>query len=59
MKLAEIKEVAARKGVKTGKMPKAELIRAVQTAEGNPACFGSGRAATCGEADCLWREDCE
>ena len=59
MKLAEIKEVAARKGVKAGKMTKAELIRAVQTAEGNPACFGSGRAADCGEADCLWREDCE
>ncbi len=59
MKLAEIKEVAARKGVKVGKMNKAELIRAVQAAEGNPACYCSGRAAHCGEADCLWREDCK
>jgi hypothetical protein len=59
MKVAEVKEIAARKGIKAGKMTKTELIRAVQTAEGNPTCFGSGRAATCGEADCLWREDCE
>ncbi|HEY6837270.1 MAG TPA: SAP domain-containing protein [Geobacteraceae bacterium] len=59
MKLAEIKELAAQKGVKAGKMTKTDLVRAIQQAEGNPACFGTGKAAECGQAACLWRADCE
>ena len=59
MKLAEIKAVAADKGVKAGRMTKAELIRAVQTAEGNPSCFATGQVEECGETTCLWREDCD
>ena len=59
MKLAEIRAIAAQQGIKAGKMNKGELIRTIQTAEGNEACFGSGRAATCGQAQCLWRDDCE
>jgi hypothetical protein len=59
MTLAEIKAVAAQRGVKPGKMTKAELIRAIQAAEGNPCCFASGRAAECGQDACLWRPDCD
>lgn len=58
MRLVEIKELAAGKGVKAGKMTKTELVRAIQQAEGNPACFATGKAAECGEMTCLWREDC-
>ena len=58
MKVTEIKEIASGRGIKAGKMNKAELIRAVQTAEGNNPCFASGEAATCGQDGCLWREDC-
>ena len=59
MKLAEIKSVAAAKGVKGGKLTKVELVRAIQAAEGNNACFGHGQADTCGQDACLWRQDCD
>jgi hypothetical protein len=58
MKVQEIKEIAGRMGIKAGKMKKAELIRAIQQAERNEACFETGRADTCGQDRCLWREDC-
>ncbi|MBN2628382.1 MAG: Rho termination factor N-terminal domain-containing protein [Spirochaetales bacterium] len=57
MTVKEIKEIAKEKGVVPGKMKKDELIREIQTAEGNKACFGY-EAAVCGQDDCLWREDC-
>jgi hypothetical protein len=59
MKLDDIREIARQRGLKPGKMKKSELIRAIQKDEGNPACFASGSAAVCGQADCLWREDCD
>lgn len=58
MKVQEIKAIAERMGIKAGKMKKAELIRAIQQAEGNEDCFEQGRAASCGQDRCLWREDC-
>jgi len=58
MKLQEIKEIAKHRGLETGKMKKEEIIRAMQEAEGNSACFHSGKAAECGQLDCLWRDDC-
>jgi len=57
MTVKEIKEIAKEKGVVPGKMKKDELIQAIQTEEGNRACFGY-EAASCGQDDCLWREDC-
>lgn len=58
MNLKAIKEIAQKNGVKTGKMKKDELIRAIQRAEGNSDCFGTGISAHCSQDDCLWREDC-
>jgi hypothetical protein len=58
MKVQEIREIAARMGIKAGKMKKAELIRAIQQAEHNEACFETGRVDSCGQDLCLWREDC-
>ena len=58
MKLVEIRKLAAQRGVKADKMKKTEIIRAVQAAEGNTACFESGTAVECGQAKCLWRDDC-
>lgn len=57
MKLAEIKEIAKQRGVRSGKMSKAELIRTIQLHESNSPCFG-GAAESCDQAGCLWREDC-
>lgn len=58
MKIDEIKEIAKRHDIKTAKLKKAELVRAIQQAEGNDVCFESGKAAECGQEDCLWRSDC-
>lgn len=59
MKVAEVKSIAAGRGVKAGKMNKGELIRAIQQTEGNEACFDSGKARDCDQAECLWRDDCK
>lgn len=58
MKLEEIKEIAKQHDIKAGKMKKAELVRAIQVAEQNDACFDTGKASECGQAECLWRSDC-
>lgn len=58
MKLDEIKEIAKQHGIKPGKLKKSELIRSIQEAEGNPACFETGTSTTCGQEECLWRGDC-
>jgi hypothetical protein len=58
MKMDEIKEIAKLHNIKAGKMKKADLVRAVQLAEGNEVCFDTGKADTCLQAACLWREDC-
>ena len=59
MKLAEVRELAAQRGLKTDKMKKTAAVKAVQAAEGNTPCFDTGAAAECGQANCLWRVDCK
>ncbi|MDT8421911.1 MAG: SAP domain-containing protein [Desulfuromonadales bacterium] len=59
MNLQEIKDVAKIHGVKTGQAKKAELVRMIQSAEGNHPRFQDGQAATCGQDGCLWRGDCD
>lgn len=59
MKLQQIKEIANSRGLQTGKMKKSEIVRAIQADEGNEPCFDTGKAAECGQLNCLWREDCE
>ena len=58
MKLEEIKEIAKQHDIKVGKLKKAELVRAIQAAEGNEVCFETGKADQCGQENCLWRGDC-
>jgi len=58
MTVREVKAIAKRMGLKTGRLRKAELINSIQTAEGNIACFGTERLQYCAEEDCLWRDDC-
>lgn len=58
MNVQEIKTIAREKGVKVGTMKKVELVQAIQQAEGNDACFNTGRSAVCGQATCLWKDDC-
>ena len=58
MKINAIKEIAKQHNLKPGRANKAELIRAIQQAEGNSTCFGRNNASECGQSNCLWREDC-
>lgn len=57
MKLDEIRKKALALGVKPGKMKKADLIHAIQRAEGYTACFGKSDG-NCKEMGCCWRPDC-
>jgi hypothetical protein len=58
MKLEEIKEIAKRHNIKLGKTKKPDLVRAIQQAENYEACYNTSKASTCGQDECLWREDC-
>lgn len=59
MKIDEIKAIALQHNIKAGKMKKADLVRAIQLAEGNEVCFETGQADGCGQVECLWRSDCK
>jgi len=58
MKLQKIKAIAQKMGINPDNMEKAELIRAIQRAEGNRDCFGTDAVKECGQINCLWRNDC-
>jgi hypothetical protein len=58
MNMQQIKEIAKKLGVKSGSLKKMELVQAIQSAEGNETCFGTGKVAHCGQDSCLWKEDC-
>jgi hypothetical protein len=58
MKLEEIKEIAKQHNIKVGKLKKADLVRAIQEAEGNEVCFETDTSKSCGQDLCRWREDC-
>ena len=58
MKIQDIQKIAKKNGINAGKMDKTELIRAIQKAEGNNACFATSAVQTCGQMNCLWRTEC-
>ncbi len=57
MNMTEIKTRAKHLGVQIGKMRKPELIRAIQTKEGNFPCFETAKEY-CTEKACCWRDAC-
>jgi predicted metal-binding transcription factor (methanogenesis marker protein 9) len=57
MRMDEVREKAKKFGIKTARMKKEDLIRAVQVAEGNFPCFGSA-AGYCDQEACCWIDDC-
>ena len=59
MKMQDVKDLAKNRGIKTGTMKKAEIIRIMQGQEGNDPCYETGQAAVCGQEECLWRDDCK
>jgi hypothetical protein len=57
MTMGEIKDKAKNLGITPGTMKKTELIRAIQGAEGNQACYGTTNG-TCQWTECCFRGDC-
>jgi hypothetical protein len=57
MNMKEVKEKARTLGLKPGRLRKADLIRAIQTAEGNPPCFQTAQD-DCDQTGCCWRDEC-
>jgi hypothetical protein len=57
MKVKELRAIARDLGIRTNNLRKAELIRAIQLAEGNFDCFGTAEDY-CDQLNCLFRKDC-
>lgn len=57
MRMDEVRKKAKELGLKTARMKKEDLIRAVQAAEGNFPCFGTA-AGSCDQSLCCWIDDC-
>jgi hypothetical protein len=58
MNYSDIKALAESRGLKPVPRKKVDLVRAVQSHEGNTACYATGASAACGQDGCLWRGDC-
>jgi hypothetical protein len=54
----ELKVLAQRHGIKTGKMNRTELIHAIQGAEDHDMCFNKGVSSACKRMSCPWQTDC-
>lgn len=58
MKIRELCDVAAPRGIKTTRMRKGDIIRAIQWDEGHFPCFGAAVDGYCDEWVCARRKDC-
>ncbi|NLL13653.1 MAG: SAP domain-containing protein [Fibrobacter sp.] len=55
---SKIVSIAKSMGISNAsKLKSADLIRTIQTKEGNFACFGTGKVE-CDQHQCCWRENC-
>jgi hypothetical protein len=58
MTVTEIRKKAKELKIKNyARLPKDQLIWAIQQAEGNSDCYG--KIVDCGQTDCCWRSDCQ
>ena len=58
MNMQEIRGRAKDYGIKTSRVGKEDLIRAIQLSEGNFNCFASAVDGECDQLNCVWRDDC-
>ena len=58
MNMQELRNMAKGFAIKTSRMSKVKLIRAIQLEEGNFSCFATAVDGACDQTDCLWRESC-
>jgi len=58
MKLTEVGAIAKKHGIVPGKLSKSELIKIIQSNEGNFDCYATAFASECDQGGCSWRKDC-
>jgi hypothetical protein len=58
MNLAQIRSIAKAHHINPGKLSITELIKSIQTQEGNFACFATATNGECDQKSCGWREAC-
>ena len=58
MKLQQVHTIAKSHSIKPDQLSKAELIKTIQSEEGNFDCFATAHNGECDQANCIWREDC-
>ena len=58
MDIRDICHIAGQLGINAAGKGRADLVRAIQRAEGIDDCFGLAAVKECDEKSCLWRDDC-
>jgi len=58
MQMQDIRQIAKQHGLKTARQSKIDLVRHIQSAEGNFSCFATANNGECDQHSCLWRQDC-
>ena len=58
MKMEEIRGIAKSHHIKPDHLSKVELIKMIQSEEGNFDCFATASNGECDQVNCIWREDC-
>ncbi|MGA7594003.1 MAG: SAP domain-containing protein [Gallionella sp.] len=58
MKIEEIRSIAKARHIKTARLSKSELIKSIQSEEGNFDCFATADGGECDQVNCIWRDDC-
>ncbi len=58
MDIQEVQRIAESQNIDPGALSKTELIKAIQTTEGNFDCYSTAYAGECDQGGCSWREDC-
>ena len=58
MKLEDVRSIARSHSLKPDHLSNTELIRTIQTVEGNFDCYATACDGECDQGGCLWREDC-
>ena len=58
MQMQDIRVIAKERGLKTSGLKKQDLIKQIQSAEGNFDCFATAYDGICDQMGCLWRDDC-
>lgn len=58
MNIEAVRTIAKSLSIKPNKLSKTELIKTIQSEEGNFNCYGTALSGECDQVNCLWREDC-